>query len=77
MTPSAKDEIADVINMVAFCSRLDLEGSKYEGPWMRPVGREVLLNEFQDWNNEITGLLKVYMLSHLLQLIDEHCLARP
>ncbi|KLO14906.1 FAD/NAD(P)-binding domain-containing protein [Schizopora paradoxa] len=58
MTPNAKDGNADVVNMVAFCSRLDLEGSEYEGPWMRSVGREVLLNEFRDWNNEITGLLK-------------------
>jgi len=58
MTPGAKGADADAINLVAFCSRPDLEGSKYEGPWMRPVERESLLDEFHDWDNEVTGLLK-------------------
>ncbi len=71
MTPGAKGADADAINLVAFCSWPDLEGSKYEGPWMRPVERESLLDEFQDWDNEVTGLLKVcHLISHSERLTN-------
>ena len=42
-----------MVNMVAFVSDPSKEGTKIEGPWMRPAEQNVLLEEFQDWMNTV------------------------
>lgn len=57
--PDSKSAKPDAINLVAFSSRPEKEGTKYDGPWMHPVTQAALLDEFCDWEPEVNNLLKV------------------
>lgn len=59
VSPDSTTETLDAVNIVAFSSKPELEGTKYDGPWMRPVAQSSLLHEFYGWEPELQALLEV------------------
>lgn len=51
-----------MINLVAFTSRHELEGTKFTGPWVCPTEKEEFLAAFRDWEPEVQALLDVGIL---------------
>ncbi|KZT01928.1 FAD/NAD(P)-binding domain-containing protein [Laetiporus sulphureus 93-53] len=46
-----------VINVVAFFSQPELEGTAYDGPWVRQVTKDELLADFASWESQVRSLL--------------------
>lgn len=48
-----------MINIVAFTSEPDKEGSQISDAWVREARPEELLDKFRNWNSEVLALLEV------------------
>ena len=54
--PIAKGQL---INVVAFCSWPDKEGTVYEGKIVEERAQEELLKQYEGWEDEVQQLLQV------------------
>lgn len=48
-----------MINFVAFSARHDLEGTKFDGPWVAPCDKSDFVHIFSDWEPEVQNLIEV------------------
>lgn len=48
-----------MINLVAFTSEPEKEGTRISGAWVRSAPNANLLDEFTDWEDEVRVLLEV------------------
>ncbi|KAF8586521.1 FAD/NAD-binding domain-containing protein [Ramaria rubella] len=68
-----------VVNVVAFTSQPEKEGTSFEGPWMTEVPTRELLDCYENWEPEVISLLKciekptrwaIHQLKHLPKYVD-------
>ncbi len=59
--PVSQEDIGEVINLVVFHTRPELEGMVYDGPWTAQVDEASWLDEmtFDEWEPEARGWSKV------------------
>lgn len=55
-----------MINLVAFTSRHELEGTKFNGPWVCPTEKQEFLAAFRNWEPEVQALLDVSIIPSAL-----------
>ena len=48
-----------MVNLVAFTSRHELEGTNFNGPWVCPTEKKEFLSDFRNWEPEVQALLDV------------------
>lgn len=48
-----------MINFVAFTAQHELEGTKFNGPWVCPTDRSDVADMFQGWEPEVQALFNV------------------
>jgi salicylate hydroxylase len=61
-----------IMNVVAFVSDRSQSPDErvWNGPWVKPVDHETVLNDFADWNQQALNILEVgtipfsYLISH-------------
>ena len=57
--PETKPKAIPMVNLVAFTSSPDREGTRIEGAWVRPAPHANLLQEFEGWEGEVRALLEL------------------